>query len=202
MSSTTSTPDFRARARAKQAWLVRRSEPGRGLLLGLVGATAIGCLGAFAVLSFIPSEIPVPTVAGTPENLRPAKTSTRSETTGSPQQVRQVSAARVSTPATSTPAPAAPFTTTPAGAQERASPDISSAAPGTPQTPADPPATRSLTAEPPVLASGEAMTKQKAKKKKVVVERRKRPRPNDWAFEPRHRPPLNEWAYRGNFFRW
>ena len=65
-----------------------------------------------------------------------------------------------------------------------------------------PPATRSLTAEPPVLASGEAMTKQKAKKKKVVVERRKRPRPNDWAFEPRHRPPLNEWAYRGNFFRW
>jgi hypothetical protein len=52
------SPDFRARAAAKQAWLVRRSEPRRGLLLGLIGGGVIGCLGAFAVLSVLPSHAP------------------------------------------------------------------------------------------------------------------------------------------------
>jgi hypothetical protein len=66
------SPDFRARAAAKQAWLARRSEPRRGLLLGLIGGGVIGCLGAFAVLSVLPSDMPAPKtasdaiIAGTP----------------------------------------------------------------------------------------------------------------------------------------
>src|SRR4051794_17008941 len=57
-SARDKAPDFRARAMAKQAWLVRRSEPKRGLLLGLIAGGAIGCLGALAVTSIVPSEGP------------------------------------------------------------------------------------------------------------------------------------------------
>ena len=51
---------------------MRRSEPRRGLLLGLIGGGVIGCLGAFAVLSVLPSDMPAPKtasdaiIAGTP----------------------------------------------------------------------------------------------------------------------------------------
>lgn len=203
------TPDFRARAMAKQAWLVRRSEPRRGLLLGLIAGGAIGCLGAFSVLSVIPSEGPARTTptavtiaANQPASAQPASDGSNPDR----REVRQVSTDRVApvattpattkaaAPATTAPAATAPVTpaSTLAAAPVAPRPDpgvarteVSSNAKVTAVTPAEPPATQSLTSAAPVLAQGDIPVSkpkvaEKKKKKKVIV-RRSRPRTNDFA---------------------
>jgi hypothetical protein len=189
-------PDFRARAMAKQAWLVRRSEPRRGLLLGLIAGGAIGCLGAFAVLSVIPNEGPArattgtaavarnqPPVAQTPPTTEAAAVKTASEASNpTGGEVRRVGADR-------SPAPAAPTgAASTAGARpDAARSELSSNAKVTAVTPATPPATQSLTSDAPVLAQGETpepkpkVAEKKKKKKKQIAKQRNRPQPNQWA---------------------
>lgn len=203
--------DFRARAAAKQAWLVRRSEPRRGLLLGLIAGGAIGSLAAFAVLSAIPSEMPereptgrtaegapVGVAGGRPPSETQIKTASGSSpgSPGSQLPAPQISGAGPSTPFTTAAVAARP--SEPARAESVGSAEAPNLVP--PVTAADPAVTRNLTSEPPVLAQGGG-AKQKAratkKKKKVIVERRKPPRLHNWPREPR--PRLNDWAYRNNF---
>ena len=193
--------DFRARAAAKQAWLARRSEPRHGLLLGLI-ASVISFLGAFAVLSFIPSEIPAGdtvsgamTAASSPGAATSRPRTVESKTAAAP--TAPVLASTLSIPVT--PAAVAPSLTKPAH-PDAVSSGVSPNLILPPVTAADPPVTRSLTSEPPIFAQGGG-TKQKVrgvkKKKKVVVERRKPPRLHHWPGE--RRPRLNDWAYRNNF---
>jgi hypothetical protein len=189
-------PDFRARAMAKQAWLVRRSEPRRGLLLGLIAGGAIGCLGAFAVLSVIPNEGPAratrgaaavagnqPTGAQTAPTTEAAAVKTASEASNpSSGEVRRVATDR-------SPAPVAPAAAaSPTSARpDAARPELSSNAKVTAVTPATPPATHSLTSDAPVLAQGETpepkpkVAEKKKKKKKQIAKHRNRPQPNQWA---------------------
>jgi hypothetical protein len=193
-------PDFRARAMAKQAWLVRRSEPKRGLLLGLLAGGAIGCLGAFAVLSVVPSDGPARVTA---DNAAIQTAGSKALTDGSnaeSREVRQVSivpaAAPVTrsaaagpavAPAATTPANAAVLAAAPAPTSPRADlrPELSSNSRVAAVTPAEPPATESLTA-PPILAHGDSSDSKprvaavKKKKKRVVVKQR-RPQPTDFA---------------------
>jgi cytoskeletal protein RodZ len=186
------TPDFRARAMAKQAWLVRRSEPKRGLLLGLIAGGAIGCLGAFAVMSVIPNEGPAratsgaaTVVANPPTGVQTATPKTEAAaakpseaSTPSSSDVRRVAADR--SPA----APAAPATSaTPR--PDAARTELSSNTKVPAVTPAEPPATQSLTSDAPVLAQGgtpepKPRVAEKKKKKKQVV-KRNRPQPNQFA---------------------
>ena len=191
--------DFRARAAAKQAWLKRRSEPRRGLLLGLIAGSAIGCLGAFAVLSFIPGEMGA-TASGVMSSVSPpagaATARLRKDLTENNTAPGPVLASTVSVPIA--PVAVAPPRSEPTRADTVGSEVSTNLVP--PVTAADPPVTRSLRSEPPVLAQG-AGAKQKAraikKKKKVIVDRRKPPRLHHWPGE--RRPRLNDWAYRNNF---
>jgi hypothetical protein len=207
-------PDFRARAMAKQAWLVRRSEPRRGLLLGLIGGTAVGCLGAFAVMSVIPNDSPararvaaVSVQANQPATVLPAgvqsaaapsavPTSQTAAAQPAPQGSSPASreaprnAATSATPARiAAPAPAA----TPRGDVART--ELSANTKVAPVTPAEPPATRSLSSETPVLAQGDTPPESKPK----VAEKRKKKKVVRVA-KPRHRAPLNNWARQDNFF--
>jgi hypothetical protein len=201
-------PDFRARAMAKQAWLVRRSAPRRGLLLGLIGGTAVGCLGAFAVMSVIPNDSPTRTPAAAvsvpanqPATVLPAAVQAASNQSAVPTsqtaaaQPAKVSSApslgvpRAVTTAASVSAPAA----TPRADLPQA--ELSANTKVAPVTPAEPPATRSLSSETPVLAQGDTPPESKPK----VVEKKKKKRVVRVA-KPRHRAPLNNWARQDNFF--
>jgi len=202
-------PDFRARAMAKQAWLVRRSEPRRGLLLGLIGGTAVGCLGAFAVMSVIPNDSPARAPAAAvslPANqaatlpaaaIQPAASQSAvpvSQTAAvkpapegaSPAAPRSVAAAPTTGPAPATAAP-------PRGDVART--ELSANTKVAPVTPAEPPATRSLSPETPVVAQSDTPPESKAR----LVEKKKKKKVIRVA-KPRHRAPLNNWARQDNFF--
>jgi len=202
-------PDFRARAMAKQAWLVRRSEPRRGLLLGLIGGTAVGCLGAFAVMSVIPNDSPAraPVAAvSLPSNqaatlpaaaIQPAASQSAvpvSQTAAvkpapegaGPAAPRSVAAATTTGPAPATAAP-------PRGDVART--ELSANTKVAPVTPAEPPATRSLSPETPVVAQSDTPPESKAR----LVEKKKKKKVIRVA-KPRHRAPLNNWARQDNFF--
>ena len=211
------TPDFRARAAAKQAWRVRRSEPRRGLLLGIVTGTAIGCLGAFALLSVLPREMPAGrSTTGLATVGSPARDeSTQAEFEAKPKsrENSQFSAdhvgraeIRAATQVTTT---ATKFTAA-ARMLPRAEPqglDHRNSGGGTnhlvsPVTPADLPVTGSLTPDPPIFAEGTG-TKQRArpvvKKKKNIAERPKSHRLHDWSGH-RAATRSHSWAYRGNYW--
>ena len=203
-------PDFRARAMAKQAWLVRRSAPRRGLLLGLIGGTAVGCLGAFAVMSVIPNDSPTRTPAAAvsvpanqPATVLPAAVQAASNQSAVPTSqtaavqpakgsgAPSLGAPRAATTAASVSAPAAAATPRTDLPQTELSANTKVA----PVTPAEPPATRSLSSETPVLAQGDTPPESKPK----VVEKKKKKRVVRVA-KPRHRAPLNNWARQDNFF--
>jgi hypothetical protein len=194
-SARDKAPDFRARAMAKQAWLVRRSEPKRGLLLGLIAGGAIGCLGAFAVMSVVPNEGPVRAGTGavtvTPN--QPAGIQTVSNDAAG-KAVNDISKPNVEISRTL----AAPAAATVPGASlspraDSARPELSANAKVTAVTPATPPATQSLTTDAPVLAQGgtpepKPRVAEKKKKKKQVVRHQ------------RNRAPSNQWARPDSFF--
>jgi hypothetical protein len=220
-------PDFRARAAARQAWLERRSAPPKGLWPGLIAGTAIGCLGAFAAISALPSQRPqhetVDKVALAPAAPHTAKP--RIE----PGQDKQVSSGRSSDFArqgTSADAPAQTQAAIPGGTAP-IDPVAGSAAtdPGTtplprphpigregtrprvatdvvqrPVTSVEPPATRSLSFEPPVVAEGRGKkTKARAvtRNKNIIVEDRNPPPRLHNWPGERRKPVRQEWASRG-----
>src|SRR5215203_2623077 len=103
--STARTPDFKARAEAKKAWLARRSAPRSGLFLGLLAGGAIGCLSAFAVMSVIPNDARAPAPGAvdnrvaTAQPVRPANEAAASKaatdtSTAERREIRQVSTDR------------------------------------------------------------------------------------------------------------
>jgi len=189
--SSTRTPDFRARVRAKQAWLVRRSEPGRRLLLGLIGGGgAIGCLSAFVIMSVVPSEIPAAnSTVSTASNLRPV-----SETTGGPQGIGEVAADHLSKAAIHAAGPASAPSSRPAPVvSERMDSEMSPEPPTAPATPSDLSTPQNLAA---AVAQGRT-TEPKAKKKNRIQHSAQ----PTWAFERRSRPS-NQWASQRKFFHW
>jgi len=201
-------PDFRARAMAKQAWLVRRSEPRRGLLLGLIGGTAVGCLGAFAVMSVIPNDSPAraPVAAVSLPSNQAATLPAAAIQPAASQSVVPVSQTAAVKPAPDGASPAAPRSvaaaTTTSPAPATAAPprgDVTrtelSANKVAPVTPAEPPATRSLSPETPVVAQSDTPPESKPR----LVEKKKKKKVIRVA-KPRHRAPLNNWARQDNFF--
>jgi hypothetical protein len=189
-SARDKAPDFRTRAMAKQAWLVRRSEPKRGLLLGLIAGGAIGCLGAFAVMSVVPNEGPArattgaaPVTANQPTGGQTASNEAAGKGTNDISKPN-IEVARTTAAPTAAAAPgASPVTPRPDAARN----ELSSNAKVTAVTPATPPATQSLTSDAPVLAQGGTpepkprVAEKKKKKKQVVRHQRNRPQPNQWA---------------------
>lgn len=187
-SARDKAPDFRARAMAKQAWLVRRAEPKRGLLLGLIAGGAIGCLGAFAVMSVVPNEGPVraTTGAATVAANQPAGAQTAPIAAASAKATNEASSANggeVGRAAADR--SVAPAASTVGARPDAARPELSSNAKVTAVTPATPPATQSLTTDAPVLAQGGTPEPKprvaEKKKKKKVAKQRNRPQPNQWA---------------------
>lgn len=206
--ASTRTPDFKARAEAKKAWLARRSAPRAGLLLGLIAGGAIGCLSAVAVMSVVPNEARAPAPGGAAANravltqpARPANDAAgvKAVTDGSTPG-RQISTDRIATPpvpATAPPAASTPATATPAAVTRAVTPppglartDVSAnikpavtpvAAPA-----AIPAAPESVAAEtpPPVVAQTDEQkpkVAEKKKKKKQIAKQRNRTQPTQWA---------------------
>jgi hypothetical protein len=215
-------PDFRARAAARQAWLERRSAPRKGLWPGLIAGTAIGCLGAFAAISVLPSQMPrresVDNVAAAPAAPHIEKPRTE------PREDKQVSSGRSSDFALqgTSADPLSPAQTQAAITGGAAPSDAVAGSPATdpvttplprprpsgrdtgprvatdviqrPVTSMEPPATRSLSFEPPVVAEGGGKkTKSRAvTKKKNIIVEDRNPPPRLHNWPGERRKPVRQ----------